>query len=44
MIFKNALVLDKSFHFVNTDVEVKDGKIVHIGKIDCDKDVIDCTG
>lgn len=33
-IFKNGLVLDKSFHFVKTDVEVKDGKIVNIGDLD----------
>lgn len=44
MIFKNGMVLDKSFRFVKTDVEVKDGKIVHIGKSDCDKDVVDITG
>ena len=31
MIFKNGLVLDKSFRFVKTDVEVKDGKIVTAG-------------
>lgn len=44
MILKNGLVLDKSFHFVKTDVVVKDGKISHIGNCDCDKDVVDCTG
>lgn len=44
MILKNGLVLDKSFHFVKTDVIVKDGKIAHIGSCDCDKEVVDCTG
>lgn len=44
MILKNGLVLDKSFRFVKADVEVKDGKIAHIGKIDGGADVVDCTG
>lgn len=44
MIFKNGLVLDKSFRFVETDVEVKDGKITHIGKCDGNQDVVDCKG
>ena len=43
MIFKNGLVLDKSFRFVKTDVEVKDGKIVNIGNLDGD-DVVDISG
>ena len=43
MIFKNGLVLDKSFHFVKTDVEVKDGKIVNIGDLD-GGDAVDITG
>ena len=43
MIFKNGLVLDKSFRFVKTDVEVKDGKIVNIGCLDGD-DVVDISG
>lgn len=44
MVFKNGLVLDRSFHFVKTDVEVKDGKITHIGAIDSADEVVDCTG
>lgn len=44
MILRNGLVLDKSFHFVKTDVVVKNGKIAHIGKCDCDNDVVDCEG
>ncbi len=44
MILKNGLVLDKSFHFIKADVEVKDGKITHIGKIDGNGDVVDITG
>lgn len=44
MILKNGLVLDKSFHFVKTDVQIENGKIVHIGTIDDAKDVVDCTG
>ena len=43
MIFKNGFVLDKSFHFVKTSVEVKNGKIVNIGDID-GEDVVDITG
>ena len=43
MIFKNGLVLDKSFRFVKTDVEIKDGKITHIGACE-GTDVIDISG
>ena len=43
MILKNGLVLDKSFRFVKTDVEVKDGKITAIGNLD-GNDVVDITG
>lgn len=46
MIFKNGLVLDKSFHFIKADVVVQNGKIVNIG--DCSKynesEVYDITG
>ena len=44
MILKNGLVLDKSFHFVKTDIVITNGKIAHIGACDCDDDVVDCTG
>lgn len=44
MVLKNGLVLDKSFHFVKADVVVEGGKITHIGKCTCDKDIVDCTG
>lgn len=44
MVLKNGLVLDKSFHFVKTDVVVKDGKIAHIGSCDCDDEVVDISG
>ena len=46
MIIKNGKVLDKSFHFVDADVLVKDGKIVKIGKVcTCgEEEVIDAAG
>ena len=46
MIFKNGLVLDKSFRFVATDVTVENGKITHIGKVEntAGQEVVDCTG
>lgn len=46
MIIKNGKVLDKSFHFVDADVVVKDGKIVKIGKAcTCgETEVIDAAG
>lgn len=46
MIFKNGTILDKSFHFVKTDVQVLDGKITHIGCCDAlnDNDICDITG
>lgn len=42
MILKNGFVLDKSFHFVKTDLLIKDGKIAHIGSCNCDCESIDC--
>ena len=45
MIIKNGKVLDKSFHFVDADVLVKDGKIVKIDEIDAaGEEVIDEAG
>lgn len=44
MIFKNGLVLDKSFHFVKADVEVKDGKITNIASVLDGEDVVDISG
>lgn len=44
MIIKNGLVLNKSFNFIQADVEIKDGKIVNIGENLDGKDVIDAKG
>lgn len=44
MILKNGFVLDKSFHFVKTDLVVEAGKITHIGDCNCDDNAIDVTG
>jgi len=44
MILKNGFVLDKSFHFVKTDVVVEGGKIVSVGNCEDNKNAVDCTG
>ena len=44
MIFKNGFVLDKSFHFVQTDLQIKNGKIVAVGCCEPDTEVVNCTG
>ena len=44
MIFKNGFVLDKSFHFVQTELQIKNGKIVAVGCGEPDTEVVNCTG
>ena len=44
MILKNGFVLDKSFHFVQTDLQIQDGKITAIGCCEPDSETVDCTG
>lgn len=44
MIFKNGMVLDKSFNFVKTDVKVENGKIAALGCFDDENDVVDISG
>ena len=43
MIFKNGLVLDKDFKFVNKDIGIKDGMICAADSTDADT-VTDCEG
>lgn len=44
MLFKNATILNDSFEFVKSDIEIKDDKITAIGNILSDENVYDCSG